>query len=97
MQSGVIRVLVLVAVVNMIRYLWARVSKMWLLGTGGIGDSFILLPKILWCWESFARAFLLGSSLVAMLVIWTMDDGNGLLIFQFFVDTFFEIGSPDPD
>ena len=28
--------------------------------TGGIGDSFVLLPRILWCWVSFARAFLLG-------------------------------------
>ncbi len=34
MQSGVIRVLV--AVVRMIRYLWARVSKTWLLGELGI-------------------------------------------------------------
>ena len=28
--------------------------------TGGIGDSFVLLPRILWCWVSFARTFLLG-------------------------------------
>ena len=32
--------------------------------TGGIGDPFILLPRILWCWcwcwVSFARAFLLA-------------------------------------
>ena len=28
--------------------------------TGGIGDSFVLLPRILWCWVSFARAFLHG-------------------------------------
>jgi hypothetical protein len=31
------------------------------LATGGFGDSFVLLPRILWCgWVSFARAFLLG-------------------------------------
>jgi hypothetical protein len=29
----------------MIRYLWARVSKMWLLGELGILLSFILLPS----------------------------------------------------
>ena len=28
--------------------------------TGGIGDSFVLLPRILWYWVSFARAFLRG-------------------------------------
>ena len=41
--------------------LQAPSSKTWLtVATGGIGDSFILLPRILWCWVSFARAFLLG-------------------------------------
>jgi hypothetical protein len=44
-QSGVIRVLV--ALVHMIASLWARVSKMRLLGELGI--FFILLPRIL-CW-----------------------------------------------
>ena len=38
--------------------------------TGGIGDPFILLPGVLWCWVSFARAFLLAlpreASLVAL-------------------------------
>ena len=28
--------------------------------TGGVGDSFVLLPRILGCWGSFARAFLPG-------------------------------------
>ena len=42
-QSGVIRVLV--AVVRMIRYLWARDSTAWLLGEWGIGDSLVLLPS----------------------------------------------------
>ena len=37
-QSGAIRVLV--ALVRMIQDLWARVSKMWLLGAGGVGDRF---------------------------------------------------------
>ena len=36
-----------------IKYLWACVSTMWLLRAEGIGDSFFLLPRILWCWESF--------------------------------------------
>ena len=27
---------------------------------GNWGDSFVLLPRILWCWVSFAQAFLLG-------------------------------------
>ena len=30
--------------------------------TGGVGDSFVLLPRILGCWGSFARAFLPGRS-----------------------------------
>jgi hypothetical protein len=39
-----------------------------LLGELGIGDSFVLLPipRILWCWVSFARAFLLGRLLVRL-------------------------------
>ena len=28
--------------------------------TGGVWDSFVLLPRILGCWGSFARAFLPG-------------------------------------
>ena len=28
--------------------------------TGGVWDSFVLLPRILGCWGFFARAFLLG-------------------------------------
>ena len=35
-----------------------RASSMWLLGRAG--DSFVLLPRILGCWGSFTRAFLLG-------------------------------------
>ena len=46
MQSGVIRVLFVM--VRMIEYLWARVSKMWLLGELGILFFCSLLPRI-WC------------------------------------------------
>jgi|MDSY01.1.fsa_nt_gb hypothetical protein len=41
----------------MIRYLWPSDPKARLLWGIGIGDSFILLPMILWCGVSFARAF----------------------------------------
>ena len=45
----------------MIRYLWpSSDTKVQGAATGGIGDSFVLFPRILWCWVSFARAFLLG-------------------------------------
>ena len=37
-----------------------RASSMWLLEELGIGDSFVLLPRILGCWGSFTRAFLPG-------------------------------------
>ena len=57
-QSGAIRVLV--ALVRMIQDLWARACSMWLLGAGGVWNSFVLLPRILGCWGSFARAFLPG-------------------------------------
>ena len=30
------------------------------MATGRAGDSFVLLPRILGCWGSFTRAFLLG-------------------------------------
>jgi hypothetical protein len=39
--------------------LWGRVPRPQDVATGRIGDSFILLPRILCCWGSFARAFLL--------------------------------------
>ena len=32
--------------------------------TEGIGDSFVPLPRILWCWVSFAHAFLLGRLII---------------------------------
>jgi hypothetical protein len=57
-QSGAIRVLA--ALVRTIQDLWARASSMWLLGEFGILLSFVLLPRILGCWGSFARAFLPG-------------------------------------
>ena len=37
---------------------------LWLQGaaTGGIGDSFVLLPRVLWCWVSFARVCVLATT-----------------------------------
>jgi|MDSY01.2.fsa_nt_gb hypothetical protein len=50
---------------SLIRCLWhvapqLQGAKARLLGELGILLSFVLLPRILWCWLSFARAFLLG-------------------------------------
>ncbi len=59
-QSGAIRVLV--ALVRMIQDLWARASTMWL-------HSFVLLPRILGCWGSFARAFLPGRLVLFSLLL----------------------------
>ena len=42
----------------MIRYLWpSSDTKVQGAATGGIGDSFVLFPRILWCGVPFARAF----------------------------------------
>ena len=58
-QSGAIRVLV--ALVRMIQDFWARDGpRLHDVATGGVGDSFVLLPRILGCWGYFARAFLPG-------------------------------------
>ena len=57
--------------------------------TGGIGDSFVdLLPRILWCWVSFARAFLLALPREASLVALTdpinnQTSGPSTLTFDF--------------
>ena len=56
-RPGVVRVLV--ALARMIQdYLWARASRSRLLDvtTGGVWDSFVLLPRILGCWGFFTRA-----------------------------------------
>ena len=37
-----------------------RVRRLLDVATGGVWDSFVLLPRILGCWGSFARAFLPG-------------------------------------
>ena len=39
------------------------------MATGGVGDSFVLLPRILGCWGSFARAFLPGRLVFVQLVV----------------------------
>ena len=56
--------------------------------TGGIGDPFILLPGVLWCWVSFARAFLLALPREASLVALTdpinnQTSGPSTLTFDF--------------
>jgi hypothetical protein len=59
-KSGAIRVLV--ALVRMIREdnLWLVGPRLHDVATGGVRDSFVLLPRILGCWGSFERAFLPG-------------------------------------
>ena len=58
-QSGALRVLV--ALVRIILDLWAALyTRLLNVATGGVWDSFVLLPRILGCWGSFARAFLPG-------------------------------------
>ena len=58
-QSGALRVLV--ALVRIILDLSAICGPRLLnVATGGVWDSFVLLPRILGCWGFFARAFLLG-------------------------------------
>jgi hypothetical protein len=47
---------VLFAVVRTVRCLWLQGAAT----GGGIRNFFVLLPTTLWCWVSFARAFLLG-------------------------------------
>ena len=45
---------------------WPWVGAGWLrCGAGGVGDSFVLLPGILGCWGSFARAFLPGRLVIS--------------------------------
>mgnify|MGYP004287654893 CR=1 FL=1 len=34
-----------------------KIKRMKSMATGGIGDFFVLLPRILWCEVPFARAF----------------------------------------
>jgi hypothetical protein len=41
--------------------------------TGGVWDSFVLLPRILGCWGSFARAFLPGR---LDLFLWVVGGGS---------------------
>ena len=51
-ESGAIRVLV--ALVRMIQDFWARDGpRLHDVATGGVGDSFVLLPRILGYWGSF--------------------------------------------
>ena len=39
---------------------WICGPRLLNVATGGVWDSFVLLPRILGCWGFFARAFLLG-------------------------------------
>ena len=45
-----------------------RVRRLLDVATGGVWDSFVLLPRILGCWGSFTRAFLPGRLVVLYLV-----------------------------
>ena len=52
-----------------------RVRRLLDVATGGVWDSFVLLPRTFGCWGSFARAFLPGR-LDSIFLVDVQDGGS---------------------